>query len=137
MTTQPIPTTTDDLIAELEYAAEEYNSVSPGEGDLLTRAASRIRELEERQRWIPVSERLPEKGVTVMVYTPPQPGDYPDDVRIDFDGLCPESDDAFWLSHGEHYEHWCCIAKGGDGISWSGPSEQAPYTHWKTVEPPP
>lgn len=49
MTTQPIPTTTDDLITELEYAAEEYSSVSPGEGDILMRAAERIRELEQSQ----------------------------------------------------------------------------------------
>lgn len=79
--------------------------------------------------WVPVSERLPEPGVTVMVYTPPQPGDYPDSVRISFDGICPESDGDYWVDHGEHYEHYCMIAKGGDA-DWHGPSEKAPYTHW-------
>lgn len=68
MTTQPIPTTTDDLVTELEYTAEEYSSVSPGEGDILMRAAERIRELEQAMRWVPVTERLPERGQAILFY---------------------------------------------------------------------
>lgn len=88
--------------------------------------------------WISVTERLPEPGVTVLVYSPPQPGDWPDSVRISFDGIDPEDDDkASWADHNRHYEEWCCIAKGGDDIDWHGPSEKAPYTHWMSLPEPP
>lgn len=84
--------------------------------------------------WISVSERLPEPGVTVLVYTPPQPDDWPDSVRIELDGIDPEDDDkTSWAGHNRHYEEWCCIAKGGDSIDWHGPSEKAPYTHWTPI----
>ena len=35
---------------------------------MLNLTASRLRELEEKQRWIPVTERLPERGQEVLVY---------------------------------------------------------------------
>ncbi|WP_335949980.1 DUF551 domain-containing protein [Klebsiella michiganensis] len=77
--------------------------------------------------WIPVSERMPEPGILVLVYTPPQPGDYPGDVRIEFDCIDPDGDDpTYWFNHGENYEHFCCVACDG----MTGPSEKAPYTHW-------
>ncbi|EMR2276366.1 DUF551 domain-containing protein [Klebsiella pneumoniae] len=77
--------------------------------------------------WIPVSERMPEPGILVLVYTPPQPGDYPGDVRIGFDYIDPDGDDpTYWFDHGEIYEHFCCVACNG----MTGPSEKAPYTHW-------
>jgi len=96
---------------------------------------ARIRELEEAQRWVSVTERLPEPGLLVQVYSPPQPGDWPDTVRIDTDGIDPESED-YWVGHGEHYERYCMIAKGGD-VEWTGPAEKAPYTHWKPMPEPP
>lgn len=124
----------DALAAEIERLRAMNNALRANaeygirERDFL---AARVAELERgAARWIGVEERLPEPGVTVMVYTPPQPGDYPNDIRISLDGICPESDGGYWIDHGEHYEHWCCIAKGGAGIEWHGPSEKAPYTHW-------
>jgi uncharacterized protein DUF551 len=85
--------------------------------------------------WISVDERLPEAGVLVLVYTPPQNGDYLDDVRISFDCIDPESDDpTYWQAHGEDYEYFCCVAKPEGSI---GPSEKAPYTHWTPIPPPP
>ncbi|HDK5619710.1 DUF551 domain-containing protein [Klebsiella pneumoniae] len=78
-------------------------------------------------KWIPVSERMPEPGILVLVYTPPQPGDYPGDVRIGFDYIDPDGDDpTYWFNHGENYEHFCCVACDG----MTGPSEKALYTHW-------
>lgn len=77
--------------------------------------------------WIPVSERMPEPGILVLVYTPPQPDDYPGDVRIGFDFIDPDGDDpTYWFNHGENYEHFYCVACDG----MTGPSEKAPYTHW-------
>ena len=81
--------------------------------------------------WISVDERLPEVGELVLVYSPPQPGDYPDDVRISFDCIDPNDDDhASWMGHNEHYEYYCCVAKPEGS---TGPSEQAPYTHWHAL----
>lgn len=81
----------------------------------------------QSQGWIPVSERMPEPGILVLVYTPPQPGDYPGDVRIGFDYIDPDGDDpTYWFNHGENYEHFCCVACDG----MAGPSEKALYTHW-------
>ncbi|MHC7868784.1 DUF551 domain-containing protein [Klebsiella pneumoniae] len=77
--------------------------------------------------WIPVSERMPEPGILVLVYTPPQPDDYPGDVRIGFDYIDPDGDDpTYWFNHAENYEHFYCVACDG----MTGPSEKAPYTHW-------
>lgn len=92
--------------------------------------------VREAQQWVSVEDRMPEPGVTVIVYSPPQPGDYPDDVRISFDCIDPESDGDHWINHGEHYEHWCCVAKGGEDVDWQGPSMKAPYTHWMHILPP-
>ncbi|MCY1276903.1 hypothetical protein D3C76_830170 [compost metagenome] len=86
--------------------------------------------------WIKCSERLPEPGVLVMVYQPSRPEDHPGTIRIEFDAIDPESDGDYWMVHGENYEHFCCIAKGGD-CDWIGPSERAPYTHWMPLPEPP
>lgn len=80
--------------------------------------------------WIPVSERMPDEGALVLVYTPPQPGDFPENVRIGFDYIDPDGDDpTYWAEHGESYEHFCCVACDG----MTGPSEKAPYTHWMSL----
>jgi hypothetical protein len=43
-------------------------------------------------------------------------------------------DEGGWMQHNDHYEHYCMVAKGGgDDISWHGPSEKAPYTHWLKI----
>ena len=67
MTTQPIPSTTDDLIAEIELdfqgarklGREAYIDMQDGEA-LIARIRELERELEQVQRWVPCSERLPE-----------------------------------------------------------------------------
>lgn len=89
----------------------------------------------ESQRWVSVDERLPDVGVPVLVYIPPGPDCHPSDVNIRFDFICPDYE--YWHNHSEHYEHYCCVAKGGSGIEWSGPSEKAPYTHWMPLPAPP
>lgn len=67
------------------------------------------------------------KDQLVMVYSPPQPSDWPDTVRIGFDYIDSEIADDYWYNHGEHYEHYCCVAKPEN---CTGPQERAPYTHW-------
>lgn len=85
-----------------------------------------------RQPWVSVADRLPEPSVTVMVYSPPQPDDWPDSVRIGIDAVDPEDGES-WINHNAHYEHYCCVAKGDTPMT--GPSEKAPYTHWMPVPP--
>lgn len=120
--------TVGDLTYEKVFKAAGLTNLSDLQA-VLDAVETAIAQLEQGG-WISVEERLPEPGMGVLVYTPPQPGDWPDSVRISIDGIDPESDGDYWVEHGEHYEHWCCIAKGGDDINWHGPSEKAPYTHW-------
>lgn len=85
-----------------------------------------------RNPWVSVAERLPEPGLTVFVYSPPQPDDWPNSVRIEFDAVDTEDGES-WINHSAHYEHFCCVAKGGMDEPVTGPSEKAPYTHWMPV----
>ncbi|MFU1952928.1 hypothetical protein ACLQ9Q_17560, partial [Bordetella avium] len=84
------------------------------------------------QAWQPIATAP--KNQLVMVYTPPQPSDWPDSVRIGFDYIDPEVADDYWYNHGEHYEHYCCVAKPEN---CTGPGERAPYTHWMPIPPAP
>lgn len=83
----------------------------------------------ERERWRPIAE-APE-GEVVEVYTP----DIGDGERHSFDA----KDDGVWLDHAESYEHFVMVggagAAGPDCVC-KGPSEQAPYTHWKRLTRP-
>lgn len=81
--------------------------------------------------WISVEERLPAADTLVLTYTPPQPGDYPDDIRYEFDFI--DSDTGDWYHHGEHYEHYLAVAPPAS----QGPSEKAKYTHWMPLPEPP
>lgn len=83
--------------------------------------------------WISVADHLPEAGELVLVYSPPTKYDHLGEVNITFDCIDPDADDPSWLNHNEHYEHFCCVAKPEGSV---GPSEHAPYTHWKRVAAP-
>lgn len=80
---------------------------------------------EEPTGWIPVSERLPDNEVPVMVFTPAKDGD---DERIDFDFRY----EGGWHNHDDCYEHYMVV--GGPnavpGEVCTGPDADAPYTHW-------
>ncbi|WP_339119157.1 hypothetical protein [Halomonas sp. BMC6] len=73
--------------------------------------------------WQPI-ETAP-KDELVFLYSPPQSGDYPDDIRIDVDFFDSEND--CWYNHHENREHFECVAPPGS----QGPSVEAPYTHWR------
>lgn len=113
----------DEIIAEMDAEESAYRAARLA-------AAPRLPGSDPAtvpDKWIPVSERMPEPGILVLVYTPPQPDDYPGDVRIGFDYIDPDGDDpTYWFNHGENYEHFYCVACDG----MTGPSEKAPYTHW-------
>ena len=46
-----------------ELALDLFNAISE-----ISKLRKRIAELEEKQRWIPVSERLPEFGTSILFY---------------------------------------------------------------------
>jgi hypothetical protein len=49
--------------------------------------------------------------------------DHPERYEIDF------LDDGVWQHHDDNYQHFCAVAPPGS----TGPSERAPYTHWKPL----
>ena len=78
------------------------------------------------------------KDVLVMVYTPPQVGDWPDTDRINFDYICPAYED--WRDHCESREHYLAVggaSASGPDVVCTGPGEKAPYTHWMPIPAPP
>lgn len=89
--------------------------------------------------WISVDERLPEVGVTVLVYEPFRHGeDWPGTVRILFDYICPDYED--WHDHCASHEHFMAVGGAnacGPDVTCIGPSEKAPYTHWMPLPPAP
>lgn len=83
-----------------------------------------------QQQWVSVEDYLPNPGEVVLVYSPPQSGDYPDSTRTELDFIDPDSEEPRWHIHGESYEHFCVVAKGGADCQMIAPTEKAPYTHW-------
>lgn len=84
--------------------------------------------------WIPVSERLPETGVMVIVRSPAQDGDWTDDDRIAFDHISEDYED--WHAHCESFEHYMAVGgsnAAGPDVVCTGPSQKAPYTHWTPI----
>lgn len=66
---------------------------------------------------------MPEDGVGVLVFVPGEEG------GIYFDAC----DDGFWIEHGEHYDHFLSVGHGTPDCPITGPSEEAPYTHWHAI----
>jgi hypothetical protein len=80
--------------------------------------------------WVPVGERLPPDDELVMVFTPGEDG------GIDFDGI----EEGVWFTHDDNYQHFILVggySLGGEDCSVSGPSVEAPYTHWMPLPEPP
>lgn len=109
---------------DLPEGAQLYTHPSPPEG---------------MAGWISVDERLPEAGVTVLVYEPFRHGeDWPGTVRISFDHICPDYEG--WHDHCASYEHFMAVGgvnACGPDVTCTGPSEKAPYTHWMPLPAPP
>jgi hypothetical protein len=74
--------------------------------------------------WTPVSDRLPAEGVMALVYWLED-----GEERYDFDAV----EEGCWVRHAEHYENYLSVALPENS---RGPSEQAPYTHWRVIEAP-
>lgn len=100
--------------------------------DLLSAEILQLRFALSKFTWQPI-EKAP-KDTMVIVYSPPTIHDWPDTINIDFDYIDSDIADDYWYNHGEHYEHYCCVALPEGSI---GPKQQAPYTHWMPMLTPP
>lgn len=72
--------------------------------------------------WQPISA-APEGRLLVVLWLDKTDKRNPE--RHDFDYL----EDGVWVKHADNYDHFLCVAPPGS----SGPSEDAPYTHWLLI----
>jgi hypothetical protein len=79
--------------------------------------------------WQPI-ETAPDDELVVVFYLQTEGDEESDMHTLDF------KEDGVWAHHNDHYEHYCAVAKGGCDVEWIGPSEKAPYTHWKSLGSP-
>ena len=56
----------DTLQERIDVINQDYQDMDASYALVVKALQSRINELEESQRWIPVSERLPEEGINVL-----------------------------------------------------------------------
>ena len=91
----------------------------------LDKALARIAELG----WQPI-ETAPE-GVVVIVGWRDKDSEYPEQYVFD----CQE--DGCWLTHNDSYGHFMAVggsAAAGPDATCTGPSQNAPYTHWMPIQ---
>ena len=89
------------------------NDIAEFSASKLIEARQRIRELEEAQRWIPVSERLPEVNKRVEIF-----GGFEQTTHIGY--------------YREHAKQW----DSEDGGYWHGKNFGL-ITHWRPLPEPP
>ena len=85
---------------------------------MLNMTAKRLRELDEKQRWIPVTERLPEKTIDVLLYFG---GKYKNQA-VGFWHGCEECGAVYWCAYTDDGFYTDCDYKP---------------THWMPLPEPP
>lgn len=108
------------LVSAKLASAEDSARPLPDDTVAILWADQRIQELEEAQRWIPVSERLPEPSGEKY-------GDYQDSKPV-----------ALLLNNGEWCKgHFVHSSIGGAWCSHYSPSVNEMVTHWQPLLPAP
>jgi hypothetical protein len=92
----------DEAVAAVERIGTDWR-------EQLEQAASEIERLRAEQRWIPVSERLPDIGVSVLCSSKE-----------------PPEEDLVWIGQREQYEWY-----------FPGANEMGEPTHWMPLPEPP
>jgi hypothetical protein len=75
-----------------------------------------------RDAWQPI-ETAPEGKLVVVAWLDKDDPENPERHAFDF------IEDDGWVKHNEDYDHFCCVAPPGS----TGPSADAPYTHWLLI----
>lgn len=117
-----------DLVMALEWASEATDNSYHRE--LFELAARRLQELEEAQRWIPVSEALPEEDVPVLAISEGAVPYLTTAMRVFVDDG-PEWSGMAWAQLCETYQPdlWDKNAYEYD--------DDYEYTHWRPLPPAP
>jgi hypothetical protein len=117
------------LIAELNQRIAELEAATANHLLEMQRLADENRVLREQVRWIPVSERLPEMGKTVLIY------------RVG--GVNRHSDIEYALRDKRYNTRredniWDWVTSGNQGGRYWGLSvDGSEVTHWMPLPPPP
>ena len=79
-----------------------------------------------KDQWISVEDRLPDEETMCLVFVPESNNDHAH-IRIEY------FSDGCWNDHNDHYEHFMAVGgagAAGPDVICTGPSADAPYTHW-------
>jgi hypothetical protein len=108
----------------MSYADDVLENYVDGDGKLsATKLVDRIKELESRTRWIPVSERLPEMELPVLVVSKV----WPDRIYVAMRG---DTGDGWLWYQGQS---WGCLNDPADFDA----DDDYQYSHWMPLPPPP
>ena len=112
----------NDLADKIVEQKTEIGALKARITALESERATLLHEVEIHARWQPI-ETAPEGRLVVVAWLDKDDPKNPERHMFDF------IEDDGWVKHNEDYDHFCCVAPPGS----TGPSADAPYTHWLLI----